>query len=184
MSPGSKNGNGKNPGSSNKQVIAYIGLGSNLQEPRQQIKQALQSLRELPETQLTANAGFYLSKPMGPSDQPDYVNSVAELETSLSAHELLDYCQQIEAGQGRARNRHWGERTIDLDILLYGDLQVDTDRLVIPHPGIAQRDFVYLPLLSLAPGIHLPGGEQLNTIITQGAATSQTYDCRFDGYIE
>ena len=164
--------------------LVYIGLGSNLDQPRIQIKRALQSLAELPDTRLLADSGFYESKPMGPKDQPDYVNAVAELETSLEAETLLRYCQSIEEQQGRTRQRHWGERTIDLDVLLYGQQQIDTADLVIPHPGIEQRDFVYLPLLKISPDILIPGKGALKEIVQSRASDETGYACTFAGNIE
>ena len=164
--------------------LVYIGLGSNLEQPREQIKRALQSLAELPDTKLLADSGFYESKPMGPSDQPDYVNAVAELETALDAETLLGHCQSIEQQQGRIRQRHWGERTIDLDVLLYGQEQIDTADLTVPHPGIEQRDFVYLPLLKISPDIVIPGKGALKDIVKSYASDETDYACTFAGNIE
>lgn len=163
--------------------IAYIGLGSNLDSPRQQIKSALIALSGQAGITLLRNAGYYVSKPMGPQDQPDYVNSVAEIKTTLSAESLLSCCQSIEQDQGRERLRHWGERTIDLDILMYANLELNSESLKIPHPGVAVRDFVYLPLLSLDPDICLPNGEGLKTLVEKQINKSD-YQCQFDGNIE
>jgi 2-amino-4-hydroxy-6-hydroxymethyldihydropteridine diphosphokinase len=172
-----------------KKAIAYIGLGSNLQQPYLQIKQAISALNDLADTTVLRNSGYFESKPMGPADQPDYVNAVAELETSLTAMELLAQCQQIEQQQGRIKKRFWGERTIDLDLLLYDDQQIKTDGLQVPHPGICQRDFVFLPLLKLNPEIIIPGKGLLNIIIeseklASGAVANTDYGCRFAGNIE
>jgi 2-amino-4-hydroxy-6-hydroxymethyldihydropteridine diphosphokinase len=172
-----------------KKTIVYIGLGSNLEQPTLQIKNAITALQALADTTVLRNSGYYASKPMGPEDQPDYLNAVVELETSLSAMELLSQCQNIEKQQGRVKNRVWGERTIDLDILLYGDQQIKTDRLVVPHPGICQRDFVYLPLLKLKPEIIIPGKGLLNVIIrseklASGDVVNTDYSCQFAGNIE
>jgi 2-amino-4-hydroxy-6-hydroxymethyldihydropteridine diphosphokinase len=93
---------------------------------------------------------------MGPQDQPDYVNAVLEIETELSAHGLLDKLQEIERIHGRVRKRHWGERTLDLDLLLFGDVVIDDERLKVPHPGIAERAFVLYPLAEIAPEITIP----------------------------
>ena len=98
---------------------------------------------------------------MGPSDQPDFVNAVAAIRTALAPEDLLDVTQQIEQQQGRQRLRHWGPRTIDIDILLYADLSCETPRLTIPHPGLTCRDFVILPLYEIAPDLILPGGQVL-----------------------
>ena len=127
----------------------FIGLGSNLEDPVSQLKQALEQLTRLPDVSLVKASAFYRSKPMGPQNQPDFVNAVAELETGLSAEQLLDELQQIEYSQGRVRSLHWGPRTLDLDILLFGNEIINTDRLTVPHVGIAQRDFVLRPLADI-----------------------------------
>ena len=162
----------------------YIGLGSNIEQPYVQIKNAITALSDMPDTEVLADSGYFKSKPMGPEDQPDYVNSVVEIETTLSATELLKNCQLIEQQQGRIKTRHWGERTIDLDILLYADEQIETKDLTLPHPGICQRDFVYLPLLKLNPEVVIPGKGKLS--LTVGSATEKTADfaCQFAGNIE
>jgi len=134
----------------------YIGLGSNLAEPAKQINLAIEALNSLPNSSVTKQSSFYLSPPMGPQDQPDYVNAVVEIETELSPHSLLDALQSIEQQQGRVRKRHWGERTIDLDILTYGDQELADERLQVPHPGIALRSFVLYPLAEIAPSIIVP----------------------------
>ncbi len=136
---------------------AYIGLGSNLQQPVEQIRKALMALAQLPGTRLLADSGCFASTPMGPQDQPDYVNAVAQLATGLSPLSLLDGLQAIEHAQGRVRAQHWHARTLDLDLLLYADQVIEHPRLRVPHPGICQRDFVYLPLLKLQPDIRIPG---------------------------
>jgi len=136
---------------------AYIGLGSNLNNPRQQILQAFTALGSLPGCRLDAYSSLYLSKPMGPAQQPDYVNAVAALETRRRPLELLEQLQQIERGQGRLRSgERWGPRTLDLDLLLYDELQMDTEALVIPHPGLHQRAFVLYPLAEIAPDLNIP----------------------------
>ena len=145
--------------------LAYIGLGSNINEPHQQIINAINLLSEQEGVTVISNAGFYESKPMGPKDQPDYVNTVVRLRSALSAIDLLSRCQLIEQQQGRVKKRHWGERCIDLDILLYGQLQLETENLIIPHPGICIRDFVYEPLLALDEVIEIPGKGLLRDII-------------------
>lgn len=139
-------------------VEAFIGLGSNLQHPRQQLRRALQALAVLPHTQLLGSSGFYGSAPLGPQDQPDYVNAVAQLQTALSPLDLLDALQAIELAQGRERKQHWGARTLDLDVLLYGDRSVNLPRLQVPHPHMWQRAFVLAPLAELAPQLSSPEG--------------------------
>lgn len=137
-------------------MYVYIGLGSNLADPVNQINLAISALNALPSSTVIEQSSLYSSPPMGPQDQPDYVNSVVLLETSLEPHVLLDGLQSIELQQGRVRKRHWGERTIDLDILIYDDRVLDDERLQVPHPGIADRSFVLYPLAEIAPGIDIP----------------------------
>ena len=172
-----------------KKNTVYIGLGSNIEQPCLQIKNAILALAELPETTVINDSGYFKSKPMGPKDQPDYMNAVVEIETAMSAIELLKHCQSIEKQQGRKKLRHWGERTIDLDILLYADEQIQTDVLTVPHPGIGQRDFVYMPLLKLNPDVAVPGTGLLNVIVQsvekQAAEEFETdHGCQFAGNIE
>ena len=176
----------------NKNAIytdVYIGLGSNIEQPYLQIKKAIVALDNLSGTKVLSNSGYFTSKPMGPDDQPDYVNAVVEIQTTMEAAELLQQCQLIEQKQGRIKNRHWGERTIDLDILLYADQKIDTSDLTVPHPGICQRDFVYLPLLKINSEIEVPAKGMLHDIVQ--SAESQTlkklntdYNCQFAGNIE
>lgn len=135
----------------------FIGLGSNLDDPVAQVEAALQALDGLPDSQLIQRSSLYKSPPMGPQDQPDYINAVAEIDTTLSAHALLEHLQALEQAHGRIRRRHWGERTLDLDILLYEQLQITDDTLTIPHPGIALRPFVLYPLAEIAPMLCIPG---------------------------
>ncbi len=136
----------------------FIGLGSNLNHPAEQIKTALRALRRHPDIANVVCSSLYASKPMGPQDQPDYVNAVAMLATSVSAHDLLDILQAIEHGQGRVRQgERWGARTLDLDLLMYGDEYIDTERLRVPHPGIAERGFVLLPWCEISPETMIPG---------------------------
>lgn len=135
----------------------YIGLGSNLENPVEQIKSALREMDQLEKTKLLADSGLFRSRPMGPQDQPDYINAVALIETGLEAYDLLDKLQQVEQVHGRVRERHWGERTLDLDILLYDDQQIQTGRLTIPHPGLAEREFVLYPLNKINPDLAIPG---------------------------
>ena len=142
-------------------AIAYIALGSNLHTPREQLKRALNALAQLPQTQLMAVSSFYRSKPLGPQDQPDYLNAVVEISTALSPLALLDELQRIENEQGRVRLRRWGERTLDLDILLYGDEIIQTERLTVPHYDMHNREFVIVPLAEIAPNLILPNGQKL-----------------------
>jgi 2-amino-4-hydroxy-6-hydroxymethyldihydropteridine diphosphokinase len=144
----------------------FIALGANLDEPLKQIHQAVTALRQLPDSRFVACSPLYASSPMGPADQPDYVNAVVQLETSLTPHALLDATQQIEQQQGRVRKaERWGPRTLDLDLLLYGNQMIDDARLTVPHYGMKQRAFVLIPLFDLAPALCLPCGTQLQTLI-------------------
>lgn len=143
-------------------VPAYIGLGSNLDDPAAQVRRALAALAAMSDTRLIASSAFYRSPPMGPQDQPDFVNAVAGLLTRLPARELLGALQAIEDAQGRRRDgTRWGPRTLDLDLLLYGGLCLEEEGLVLPHPGLAERAFVLVPLLELAPGLRVPGGASI-----------------------
>jgi 2-amino-4-hydroxy-6-hydroxymethyldihydropteridine diphosphokinase len=146
-----------------KTTLAYIGLGSNLNNPLQQVQSAIKQLACEPALSLQAVSRFYTSQPMGPQDQPDYVNAVIALKTSLPAPDLLQLLFKVERQHGRVRDsqRRWGARTLDLDLLLYGDTQLHTPDLQIPHPGICQRAFVLLPLLDIAPTLSLPNGYAL-----------------------
>lgn len=147
-------------------VRAYIGLGSNLEQPQQQVRQALQALARIPQSQLVAHSRLYRSVPLGPADQPDYVNAVAALDTELSAESLLDALQAIEQAQGRVRGaERWGPRTLDLDLLLYGNAVIDSARLTVPHPGLSERNFVLYPLFELAPDLVLPDGHKLRELL-------------------
>jgi len=138
-------------------VVAWVGLGSNLDDPVTQVNAALAALGQLPQSRVLACSGLYRSAPMGPQDQPDYINAVAGLETALSAEALLEALQDIEQAHARVRGEHWGPRTLDLDILLYGDEVIETPHLTVPHPGIAERNFVLAPLAELAPQLSVPG---------------------------
>ncbi|GAA5444027.1 2-amino-4-hydroxy-6-hydroxymethyldihydropteridine pyrophosphokinase [Microbulbifer sp. NBRC 101763] len=143
----------------------YIGLGSNLSEPQRQLRSALTAMDKIPSSCLLRCSSFYSSTPIGPSGQPDYVNAVAELNTSLSPIELLDQLQSIEAAHGRERSVRWGARTLDLDILLFGERQIDDVRLQVPHPRMAERNFVLLPLAELEPQLQLPNGDPLQQLL-------------------
>jgi len=147
-------------------IRAYIGLGSNLDDPRAQLDQAVAALGRIPGCQIQRVSSYYHSLPMGPQDQPDYLNAVAVLLTTLSAEALLDALQLIEQQQGRIRERHWGPRTLDLDLLLYGEQVIDSERLQVPHAGLFQRNFVLYPLQELEPEMVFPCGEKMKEIIS------------------
>ena len=137
-------------------TVAYIGLGSNMDSPRQHIKKAIQELNELPGSKVTLTSSFYQSKPFGPQDQDDYINAVAQIETGLNALELLDHLQDIENAHGRTRELHWGARTLDLDILMYGDDIIKNERLTVPHREMLNRAFVLVPLAEITSDCTIP----------------------------
>lgn len=143
----------------------YIGLGSNLSHPKQQLDIAIFNLRNQPWLHDLIVSNYYGSKPQGPEDQPDFVNAVAGFETSLDPYELLSQLQRLELEQGKDKIRHWGERLIDLDILLYDQIELNESNLKIPHPFIPERDFVLLPLQEIAPRISIPNQPSLNDLI-------------------
>lgn len=145
----------------------YIGLGSNLADPEQQILSAIDDIAALKDTTLLQQSCLYSSPPMGPQDQPDYINAVVSIDTTLSAHQLLDALQQIEQQHGRIRKRHWGERTLDLDILVYADKVIENERLSVPHPGMASRAFVLYPLAEIAPELSIPAMGKLSALLAQ-----------------
>lgn len=145
----------------------YIGLGSNLAEPRQQLRGAIAALATIQNSVLKAVSSLYLSDPLGPSDQPRYNNAVAALDTSLPPLKLLDALQAIEQAHGRERKaERWGPRTLDLDILLFGDRLIDEPRLTVPHYHLHARAFVLYPLAELAPGnLRLADGRTLSELL-------------------
>ncbi len=148
--------------------LAYVGIGSNLEQPLVQVQAALRALARVPRSQLVANSPPYLSAPMGPTDQPDFVNAVAALRTGLQPLELLDRLQEIEQRQGRVRTgRHWGPRIIDLDLLLFGDEVIEHPRLTVPHLGVHQRAFVLYPLADIAPDLVIPGHGSVRTLLAR-----------------
>lgn len=145
-------------------VTVYIGLGSNLAEPLQQLASAVVALSMLPQTTLVAQSPFYRSSPVGPQDQPDFINGAVQLSTTLTPLALLDALQAIEQDQGRERLQHWGPRTLDLDLLLYGNDVIDHERLQVPHHELCNRDFALQPLLDLNPELSLPDGRRLHDL--------------------
>jgi 2-amino-4-hydroxy-6-hydroxymethyldihydropteridine diphosphokinase len=138
-------------------TIVYIGLGSNMESPRQHITTAIQSLSEIQSTRMIKKSSLYKSKPVGPQDQDDYINAVVQIETELEPIELLNCLQEIENEHGRVRNERWGPRTLDLDILMIDEETIQNDRLTIPHPEISNRSFVLVPLAEIAPDCRIPG---------------------------
>jgi 2-amino-4-hydroxy-6-hydroxymethyldihydropteridine diphosphokinase len=146
-------------------VRAYIGIGSNLDHPAARVQAAFGELERLPGTRLAARSSLYGSKPMGPADQPDFVNAVAGVDTRLPAVDLLQALTQIEDQQGRDRGaEQWGPRTLDLDLLLYGEQRITTPALTVPHPGMHERDFVLVPLAEIAGDLDVPGHGLLSAL--------------------
>lgn len=153
-------------------IIAYIGLGSNLSKPIEQVKSAIDNIANIAQSRISSVSSLYLSKPMGPQDQDDYINAVLALETSLSAIELLDALQAIENAAGRVRKENrWGARILDLDIILFGNEIINTQRLTIPHYGMCEREFVLLPLAEIAPELVLPSGQSVK-LLSQNIANN------------
>jgi 2-amino-4-hydroxy-6-hydroxymethyldihydropteridine diphosphokinase len=147
--------------------LVYIGLGANLDQPQQQLEQALIELAQLPNSTLVSHSSLYHSKPVGPQDQPDYINAVALLETELSPLALLDTLQQLEQDHGRIRKRYWGERSLDLDIILIDQQVIESERLTVPHPFAKQRSFVLIPLSEISPLLIFPDGTALEQLLTE-----------------
>lgn len=157
---------------SNPLQRAYIGLGSNLASPQEQLHSAVAALVRLPDSQLAAVSSFYASEPLGPPDQPRYVNAVAALDTRLAPLALLDALQEIERNQGRVRKaERWGPRTLDLDILLFGEQIIDEPRLQVPHYHMQARPFVLYPLAEIAGQLLLPDGRPLHELLDNCPAT-------------
>lgn len=154
---------------------AYIALGSNLDNPEQQVATALQAIARLPECELAASSPWYRSKAVGPGRQPDYINGVCAIQTGLQPLALLHALQAIEQQQGRVRSERWGPRTLDLDILLYGDLETDSEELKLPHPRMTERNFVLMPLADITADLVLPDGRHLAKLLA---------NCQHDGIVQ
>lgn len=137
-------------------MLAYIGLGSNLNNPKEQIKQALMALDGSEDVSVVGLSSLYQSKPVDDSNQPDYLNAVCKVNTHLTALELLHVCQHIEQSQHRVREKKWGARTIDLDIIIYGAQVIASKQLVVPHPEMMNRHFVLVPLYEIEPDLDVP----------------------------
>ncbi|WP_281963361.1 2-amino-4-hydroxy-6-hydroxymethyldihydropteridine diphosphokinase [Acinetobacter johnsonii] len=137
-------------------IVTYIGLGSNLGDSKVILTEAVHKLASLGDVKISK---LYQSPPMGPQDQPNYLNAVVQLSTDLAPLALLDELQRFEQESGRLRLRHWGERTLDLDLLIYAEEKIQHERLTVPHVGVMERDFVLIPLLDLDPNLHIDGIE-------------------------
>ena len=135
-------------------IVTYIGLGSNLGDSKVILTEAVHKLASLGGVKISK---LYQSPPMGPQDQPNYLNAVVQLSTNLAPLALLDELQRFEQESGRVRLRHWGERTLDLDLLIYAEEKIQHERLTVPHVGVMERDFVLIPLLDLDPNLHIDG---------------------------
>lgn len=147
-------------------TTAYIGLGSNLNEPLSQLKSAVSALESANNIQLIAVSKFYKTTPMGPQDQPDYINAVAEIATTLNANDLLKKLQAIENQHGRIRNTgHWGARTLDLDLLTFGSEKINEVHLTVPHVGIRERSFVLYPLRDLTNQLDVANFDSIDCMI-------------------
>lgn len=152
-------------------TLCYIAIGSNLASPLEQVKAALDAMGEIPQSRVVAVSSFYRTPPLGPQDQPDYLNAAVALETMLAAETLLDHTQRIELQQGRVRKaERWGPRTLDLDIMLFGDQVIHTPRLTVPHYDMKNRGFMLWPLFEIAPAIMFPDGMTLTAALTKCAA--------------
>ena len=147
--------------------ICYIGLGANLGDPLEQIDWAITALAELPDSRLEAVAPYYRSRAMGPGRQPDYINTAARLRTALRPLPLLRQLQRLEDLRGRIREVRWGPRTLDLDLLLYGDYRLSTPELTVPHSGLGIRNFVLAPLFDLDPQLCLPDGSRIASLLAR-----------------
>ena len=147
-------------------TLAYIAIGSNLASPLEQVNAAVQALGDIPQSQIVAVSSFYRTPPLGPQDQPDYLNAAVVLETALDAETLLDNTQRIELQQGRVRKEErWGPRTLDLDIMLFGHETINTERLTVPHYDMKNRGFMLWPLFEVAPDLIFPDGISLKSIL-------------------
>ena len=154
-------------------IRTYIGLGSNLGDSQQILSEAVVKLASLGSVKVSR---LYQSPPMGPQDQPNYLNAVVQLDTTLEALALLDQLQQCEQEAGRIRLRRWGERTLDLDLLIYGQEQIQNERLTVPHIGILDRDFVVIPLLDIDTHLQLNGHPLKDLELVQQASLTVIAD--------
>ena len=147
-------------------TLAYIAIGSHLASPLEQVNAAVEALGEIPQSRIVAVSSFYRTPPLGPQDQPDYLNAAVVLETELDPEALLDNTQRIELQQGRVRKaERWGPRTLDLDIMLFGHETINTERLTVPHYDMKNRGFMLWPLFEVAPDLIFPDGIPLRTIL-------------------
>ncbi|WP_419534500.1 2-amino-4-hydroxy-6-hydroxymethyldihydropteridine diphosphokinase [Endozoicomonas sp.] len=146
---------------------AYVALGSNLEQPELQLQRAVDHIDSAPHIAVSACSRLYRSDPVGPPGQPDYCNAVVAVNTTLEPIQLLDALQSIENAHGRVRSVRWGPRTLDLDIILFGDQTIESERLTIPHYQMHVRNFVLCPLLDVAPELELPDGTVLKAMVDE-----------------
>lgn len=158
-------------------TVAYIAIGSNLASPLEQVNAAVQAIGDIPESRIIALSSFYRTPPLGPQDQPDYLNAAVAIDTALDAHTLLDHTQRIELQQGRVRKaERWGPRTLDLDIMLFGNEEIRTGRLTVPHYDMKNRGFMLWPLFEIAPELRFPDGSSLqNCLARSGESRPQLW---------
>ncbi|MGJ8526753.1 2-amino-4-hydroxy-6-hydroxymethyldihydropteridine pyrophosphokinase [Halomonadaceae bacterium LMG 33818] len=149
---------------------AFIGIGSNLNNPLEQVQRAITALARLPLCEMVAVSPLYRTQPVGPQDQDDFINGAVELLTAYSPLALLDQLQRLEQQQRRIRVRHWGPRTLDLDLLLYDEQIMDHARLQVPHKEFLKRPFAWKPVIDIAPDVRLPDGSYLHEYIQMGDA--------------
>lgn len=157
-------------------TLAFIALGSNQASPLEQVAQALDALATLAHSRVVATSSFYRTKPLGPQDQPDYLNAAVALETTLTPEELLTHTQRIELEQGRVRkDERWGPRTLDLDIMLFGTQILNTPQLTVPHYDMKNRAFMLVPLLEIAPDSVFPDGQSVAAVLETLSRSGITY---------
>jgi 2-amino-4-hydroxy-6-hydroxymethyldihydropteridine diphosphokinase len=145
-------------------VVGFLGLGSNLGDRLANLQAAVDALQAEPGLRVAASSRVWETTPVGGPPQPDYLNAVVRIETDLSARDLLDVARRVESRLGRIRKERWGARTIDVDVLLFDEEQIDEPDLVVPHPRMTERAFVLLPLLELEPDPRLPDGTRLKDV--------------------
>ncbi len=151
----------------------WLAIGSNQADPLAQVEAALQALRALPQSDVLAVSPFYRTPPYGPPDQPDFLNAAVAVDTTLAPETLLDHTQRIEQEQGRVRKaERWGPRTLDIDIMLWGEQTLATPRLTVPHYDLHNRAFMLVPLLAIAPDATLPDGTRLDGLLAALDATA------------
>lgn len=154
-------------------AIAYLALGSNMNEPHEQLAIAIRAIAKLPKTKVLRESSQYGTKAWGKTDQADFLNMVIEIETELPPHTLLRHCKHIEVEQGRTEGERWGPRPLDIDIILFGERMLKTASLVVPHPRMWERAFVLRPLADLRPDLRGPNGDTINEYLDREDIASQ-----------